>query len=65
MRNSEFAKKDESFLAACLEVSRLNRCQDFKPSTRQASKWRNKKGVAFKLVNGLINPRNLRFEKHG
>jgi hypothetical protein len=51
MTNSEFAKTDKTFLAACENVTRINLYQNFKPSTRQASKWRNKKGIAWKVAN--------------
>lgn len=43
MSNSDYAKKDTKFIEACKLV-------DLKPSTRQASKWRNKKGKAYKTV---------------
>lgn len=39
--NKEFAKEDEQFKTAC-ERSQTD------PTKRQASKWRNKKGKAFK-----------------
>ena len=38
--NKEYTKM-KSFISACLFV-------DIKPTKRQASKWRNKKGLAFK-----------------
>jgi hypothetical protein len=41
MTNAEFAQKDKKFQNAC-------RLVDLPVSTRQASKWRNKKGLAFK-----------------
>jgi len=47
--NAEFAKTDKKFIEACDQV--LNRYQNFKPSTRQASKWRMRKGIAWKMVN--------------
>lgn len=51
MTNVEFAKMDKSFLVACKMVKTLNGLQNFKPSTRQASKWRMKKGIAWKTAN--------------
>lgn len=53
MTNAEFAKTDEKFLNACEAVTRVNRYQSFKPSPRQASKWRNEKGIAWKVAKGL------------
>jgi len=46
--NRQFASTNEKFLAACKEVATLNRYQDFRPSQRQASKWRLRKGIAWK-----------------
>lgn len=40
MTNKEFAEKDESFKVACERVG-------VKPTRRQASKWRMKKGKAY------------------
>ena len=51
MTNSEFAKTNKDFLKACVNVTKINGYQDFKPSTRQASKWRNRKGMAWKTAN--------------
>lgn len=56
--NAHFAKTDKEFLAACEKVASiaqaqsLHRYKDFKPSLRQASRWKNKKGVAWKVHNG-------------
>lgn len=50
MTNTEFSKKDPEFLDACKKVATLPYYQEFKPSTRQASKWRNKKGIAYKTA---------------
>lgn len=47
MTNAEFAKTDKKFIKACSIVR-----SDFKPSARQASKWRRRKGIAWKTVNG-------------
>ena len=38
--NEKFAKQDNAFISACEKVG-------IKPSSRQASKWRNKKGKAY------------------
>ena len=53
MTNAKFAKTNKEFVAACYEVKRLNRYENFEPSTRQASKWRNKKGIAYKLSHNI------------
>ena len=55
MTNAEFAKQDKPFIAACASVSKLDFYTGFEPTTRQASKWRNKKGIAYKLVNGMLD----------
>ena len=41
MTNKEFAEKDDKFKSVCEKLG-------IKPTVRQASKWRNKKGVAWK-----------------
>jgi len=41
MTNKEFAKSNEGFQEACERV-------ELKPTTRQASKWRRQKGLAWK-----------------
>lgn len=43
MTNRKFAKEDEKFQAACMNV-------EIQPTTRQASKYRNKKGKVFKAA---------------
>ncbi len=43
MTNRKFAKEDEKFQKACTLV-------EIEPTVRQASKYRNKKGKAFKAV---------------
>ena len=46
MTNTEFAEKNKEFREAC-EVAKI-------PATkRQASKWRMKKGLAYKKKEGL------------
>lgn len=40
MNNKEFAQTDKVFIQAC-------DCAGIKPTTRQASKWRMKRGVAW------------------
>ena len=42
MTNSEFAKKDEFFIECCKRAG-------VEPGTRQASKFRNKQGLAYKV----------------
>lgn len=41
MTNKEFSETNEHFIEACERV-------DIKPTVRQASKWRNHKGLAYK-----------------
>ena len=43
MKNAEFARKDEKFIKACEKVL-------IEPTSRQASKYRNKKGKAYKAL---------------
>lgn len=50
LTNSEFAKTDKKFLKAC-ETVIYNGYVNFKPSTRQASKYRMNKGIAWKTAN--------------
>ena len=40
--NKKFVEIDKAFISACEKVRT-------KPTARQASKWRNQKGKAFKL----------------
>ncbi len=40
--NKEFSESDTQFLQACINAK-------IKPTTRQASKWRMKKGKAWKI----------------
>ena len=42
MTNKEFAKTDDAFKKACEEAK-------IEPTTRQASRWRNKTGLAYKM----------------
>jgi len=44
MTNKEFAQKNDAFIDACVRAG-------IKPTQRQASKWRMKKGKAWKGVN--------------
>lgn len=44
MNNSTFAKTVKSFISACIQAN-------IEPTKRQASKWRNKKGLAYKTAN--------------
>jgi len=55
--NTEFSKNNGEFLSACEKVTRLKGYQNFKPTPRQASKFRNEKGVAYKLINCLFKNR--------
>jgi len=59
MTNKEFAEKDKKFRDACTKVTVDLEEYDlvnnpFMPTQRQASKWRNKKGLAYKYHNGLV-----------
>jgi len=47
MKNSEFAEKDEVFLKACEKA-------DVKPTKRQASRFRNKKGMAYRFKRKAV-----------
>ena len=54
--NEEFAQQDVAFNKAC-------NAANVKPTARQASKFRNKKGMAWKVMKGLAEP--LRFKMAG
>lgn len=41
LTNKEFSEQDEKFVKVCKD-------NNIEPTTRQASKWRNKKGSAWK-----------------
>ena len=49
VKNAEFAQKNEVFIEACNQAG-------VKPTTRMASKWRNKKGSAygFKAISKTV-----------
>lgn len=51
MTNAEFAREDKEFRKACAMVSENPLYVDFKPSRRQASKWRRKMGIAWKMAH--------------
>jgi hypothetical protein len=47
MTNKEFSEKNEEFRRACYGVKK--KCGiEIRPTSRQASKYRNKKGLAWK-----------------
>jgi len=48
MNNLEFSEKNVDFLEACNLVKVLPYYGDFKPSRRQAGKWRRGTGIAYK-----------------
>lgn len=48
LSNSRFAKKDEEFIAWCEFVG-------IEPTKRQASKFRNRKGLAYNAYNYFLN----------
>jgi hypothetical protein len=56
MRNKTFAETNQKFNMACKALSKTIEFKDFKPTTRQASKFRNKRGIAYKFATGLITP---------
>lgn len=45
LSNKEFAAQVKRFNAACVKAGIV-------PTKRQAAKWRAKKGIAFRTVNG-------------
>jgi len=59
MTNRQFAQKNEEFLQACSNVPWKDKDGNWKdkdgklitlpPTTRQASKWRRERGLAFKI----------------
>lgn len=54
MSNARFAKEDQNFIKACAMARQITGVI-VNPTTRQASKFRNKKGLAFKA--GLVRPK--------
>lgn len=52
MTNAKFAKENKAFTKAC-QTAKL------KPTKRQASKYRNKKGAAFKRI---VVPKSQQWE---
>jgi hypothetical protein len=49
-----FAETNEAFLTAVELVKTVNGMDKIQPTTRQASKWRNKKGVVYKHSKGML-----------
>ena len=49
MTNAEFVETNVEFLEACKQTITTNEHKDLKPSRRQASKWRRRKGIAWKI----------------
>ena len=54
LTNRQFAAKNEEFIKACFVASSIEskkgrKADSIMPTTRQASKYRNKKGLAYKL----------------
>jgi len=47
MTNAEFAKSNKEFIAACEAVK-------LPPTSRQASKWVNQRGKAFKVGKQIV-----------
>lgn len=56
--NNSFAQKNEEFKIACRIATNWFKLQNktniIKPTIRQASKFRNKKGIAYKVFKGLV-----------
>ena len=53
MTNKEFAEQNKEFRKACvvassIEAKKGRKADSIMPTTRQASKYRNKKGLAYK-----------------
>ena len=48
MTNEEFRKCDPVFKKAC-------EAANIEPTSRQASRWRNKKGIAYKVSKGSFD----------
>ncbi|KKM21240.1 hypothetical protein LCGC14_1637470 [marine sediment metagenome] len=68
MTNSEFAREEGTFLKASYMVQdaypkmkNTERFTEFQATTRQASKWRMKKGIAYKTAHNI--PLNLKEDK--
>ena len=51
--NAEFAQTNEAFLTA-VKLLKVQKGIDIPATTRQASKWRNKKGVVYKHSKGML-----------
>ena len=51
--NALFAETNEVFLKA-VGLLKTGKGIDIPPTTRQASKWRNKKGVVYKHSKGML-----------
>lgn len=58
MTNKEFSQKDQTFQAACEAVpwgkDKEGNPKTLPPSKRQASKWRLKRGLAYKVATGQV-----------
>jgi len=61
MTNREFSKTDQIFLKSCEIAWRLN--SKFKPTVRQASKFRMEKGTAFQFRAVARRELNLNIEE--
>ena len=55
LTNKEFSKQNEEFKKACVKVTELLGKGDFVRSTRQASKYRMGKGIAWKATHGKLD----------
>lgn len=51
MTNAKFAEENVDFIEACKKATKETGIE-IKPTTRQASKYRNKKGLAYKRRKG-------------
>jgi len=48
MNNKEFAETNERFKSTCERLAQFEMFKDLSPTKRQASKWRRRKGAAYK-----------------
>ncbi len=55
MTNKTFSEEDEKFLDDCQTVKKKLKLKNHPSTTRQASKYRNKKGLVYKVVNRLMD----------
>ncbi len=54
MTNAKFAETNSEFRAACEEVATINLFRYVRSTKRQASRWRMRKGAAWKNAQFLM-----------